>query len=332
MLSSSKTQPAQSRAQRSEQSKRNTGVEEEEEVDDKGTFEWMSSLRGLPDAPSMPIIQKEGETGTVEERETPQSESRDEAKLAEAFEEARHREEKALVQKYQKKGMWDDTKAREVVDKALSEKRDELRTRKGRGDFDTPESAVARNQKYKLGDVTLSIEHVEEATLRRHNENLTEVASKSQELLERKEEEIVADEDPELIDALLDRPSHVDKAIAAKKGEEILDFDSEEELAEFEANKGKPSDQKTTKSRAQIIENRKRGPAITKNEDGADNITLLYDEEPPSERAVIKFNDPLRKLKYLPIYPPKVRRWVTYPCAFQKLRVCAWKRLATCTR
>jgi stalled ribosome alternative rescue factor ArfA len=293
---------------RAQNRKQNKRAEEEEADENYLTTQLL--MRDMPKLPSVPILRKGEENEDTEL--AIEYEDRDQAKFAEAVEEANKKEENILVQKYQKKGMWDDNKARELVDKALSDKREELQKR-GKGDFDTPESAIARNQKYKLGDVTLSIEHTDDATIRRHKEHVTEVAAKSQELIDRKEKEIVADEDPELIDALLDHPSRIDKIVAAKEGQEILEFDSQEELEEFEANKGKPSDEKMTKSRAQIIENTKRGPAITKNEHGAENISLLYDEAPPQDRAIPLFNDPLKRLKYLPIYPGKVRKWVTYP-------------------
>ena len=314
------TQTSQPRAPRTKSSKQNKREEEDEE---EQSMQWPAQMRGLPELPSLPIIQKgEGENQVAENTEEEMEEeevfvSRDDARLNTSITEAELKEERTLVQKYQRRGMWDNVKAREMVDKALTDKRDQLRSR-GRADLDTPESATARNQKYKLGDVTLSIEHVDDATLRRHKEQMHETAAKSQELNERKEEEVVADEDPEVIDALLDRPSRIDKRIAEMKGQEILDFDSQEELAEFEANKGKPSDKLMTRSRAQITEDSKRGPAITKNEHGADNISLLYDEEPPGDRAIARFNDPLKRLKFFPIYPEKIRKWVTYPHACRR--------------
>lgn len=232
---------------------------------------------------------------------------------------ALEKEKKALVKKVQRRGKWDDNEARAAVDQVnlstidnQSVTVDGKKLRTARNNIDI---ASLRNQKYQVGDQQLSIEDTDEASLKKGKEKEIQEALADHKLKTRKEEVIVADNDPELISVLLDRPSQVQKVLSKAKGEELFEFPDLSVLAEAEEAKGKPKEPASTKrevlSEVRVRDNT-RGPKIRKNKAGEDELSLVYDDKPPASRFTLHFKDPIRKLRYFPIYPSKIKTWVHY--------------------
>lgn len=203
---------------------------------------------------------------------------------------------------HQKRGHWETNEAREEV----AEIKQRLRER----GVDPGDNLTYNAEKHKI-----SIEDTDENVLKEKRKRTKKNAVKNMKALpDRPQEEVVVDDDPNLVDILLDHPSHADRKIAELKGQEqVFEYLHEEELEEFEKGEGRVPEKKLRKDESDLTKRTKRGPAITTNEFGAEQLRVLYEKKAEDESEdELPFNDPMDQLQYFPIYPGKVKKWITY--------------------